>query len=293
MRATSDRWQVTGPVNIRSQLVAAAQALAPVAKENAALEARLLASHAWGMSVEQLVLCGNEARDEAAFAALVARRAKAEPVSQILGQKHFWKACFLVSRDVLTPRADSETMIETLLRLRPDMNAPYRMLDLGTGSGCLVLSALGEYASASGVAVDASAAALVMAERNAAALGLSHRCEMLQSDWCSNLKEKFDIILANPPYIPLSDMAGLDADVQHYEPHSALTDGADGLNCYRAIAQQLYQHANPGALALFEVGAGQAADIAAIGIAAGWQFLTISNDLAGIARVVAFEINPD
>lgn len=276
---------------ITQQLADARVKLAPVAGTNAALEARLLAAHAWRMSPEELVFYGQDARDAAALGSLIERRLKHEPVAQIVGQKHFWRDAFAVSRDVLTPRADSETMIETLLRLRPDHAAPLRVLDLGTGSGCLVLSALREYANATAVAVDASEAALAIATQNAAALGLASRVEMLHSDWCSKLTGTFDVILSNPPYIPTADIAALDADVNAYEPLSALDGGADGLNCYRVLVQQLLRHANPNALLLFEVGMGQAEDVAAIGVNAGWKLLDITNDLAGIPRVVALQTN--
>lgn len=276
---------------IAHQLAAAREKLAPVAGANAALEARLLAAHAWRMSPEELVFYGQDARDVAALGCLIERRLRHEPVAQIVGEKHFWRDAFAVSRDVLTPRADSETIIETLLRLRPDHAAPLRVLDLGTGSGCLVLSALREYANASAVAVDASPAALAVATQNAAALGLASRVEMLHSDWCSKLAGRFDVILSNPPYIPTADIAALDADVNVYEPMSALDGGADGRDCYRALTQQLLQHANPNALLLFEVGIGQAEDVATIGVNAGWKLLEITNDLAGIPRVVALQTN--
>ncbi len=278
---------------IAHQLQHARTALTPVAGANAALEARLLAAHAWGMSAEALILCGNEARDAAAFAALVERRLMAEPVAQIVGSKAFWKDEFKVTSAVLTPRADSETMIETLLRLRPDTAANYRLLDLGTGSGCLMLSALREYVQATGVAVDQSAAALAVAGANAVALGFASRVEMLQGDWCSNVTGNFDIILSNPPYIPTGEIAALDADVRVHEPMAALDGGVDGLDCYRLIVQQVATHAKPGSLLLFEVGMDQHADVAAIAAAQNWKLLDYAKDLAGIARVVALEFNPN
>ena len=276
---------------IAAQLADARAKLAAVAGANAALEARLLAAHAWRMSAEELVLYGNDARDTQAFAALVERRMKAEPVAQILGEKHFWRDVFKVSADVLTPRADTETMIECLLRHRPNHEAKLRLLDTGTGSGCLMLSALREYPNASAVAIDQSAAALAIAAQNAAALQLDARCELLQSNWCSNISGTFDVVLSNPPYIPTADITALDVDVRNYEPHTALDGGADGLDCYRTLVQQLPAYLNAGALVLFEVGQGQAADVAALGAAAGWNLIEIANDLAGIARVVAFETN--
>ena len=277
---------------IATQLAQARTKLAVIAGGNAALEARLLAAHAWDMSHESLLLHSDDVRDAAPFAALVARRLTAEPVAQIVGEKDFWKDTFTVTRDVLMPRADSETILETLLHHRADKGAPYRMLDLGTGSGCLILSALREYTNATAVAVDASPAALDIAARNAAALGMASRCEMLHSTWCEALVGRFDIILSNPPYIPTADIAGLEADVRVHEPMSALDGGVDGLDDYRRILQQLPVHAKPGSLLLFEVGMGQAADVAAIAAQAGWKLLETVNDLAGIARVVALEFNP-
>lgn len=299
--------------SIAQQLQHARTVLAPVAGTNAALEARLLAAHAWGMTLEALVLYGNEVRNAAPLESLLARRLAAEPVAQILGQKDFWKHRFFVNRDVLTPRADSETMIETLLRLRPDMQANLRMLDLGTGSGCLILSALGEYPNATAWAVDASDAALVIAAKNAAALGLESRCSIVRSNWCEAASGTFDVVLSNPPYIPTRDIDGLDTDVRGFEPHSALDGGTDGLDCYRSILgvsdwsadqsctphrglmagspSSLCKHLNPGALVLFEVGMGQAEDVAALAVAQGFTLKEIVADLAGIARVVALEFN--
>lgn len=276
---------------ISTQLIEARAKLAPVAGANAALEARMLAGHAWNMSAEELVLYGNDTREPAAFGSLLERRLNHEPVAQILGEKHFWRDKFVVTRDVLTPRADSETMIECLLRLQTDHKAPLRVLDLGTGSGCLLLSALREYPNARGVGVDQSEAALKIAAHNAAALELSDRCEFVRSDWCSNVTGAFDVVLSNPPYIPTADIAALDADVRVHEPMAALDGGADGLDCYRRIIKQLVAHVKPGSFLLFEVGMGQADDVAKLGQDAGWKLIEIAADLAGIARVVALQIN--
>lgn len=273
------------------QLSEARAKLAPVAGANAALEARLLAAHAWRMSPEELVLYGNDARDSQVFAALVERRMKAEPVSQILGEKHFWRDVFKVSANVLTPRADSETIIECLLRHRPNHEAALRLLDAGTGSGCLLLSALREYPHSTGVGVDQSELALAVAAQNAAALQFAARCELLHSNWCSKVVGTFDVVLSNPPYIPSAEIAALDRDVREYEPHAALDGGADGLECYRALVRQLPAHLNAGALVLFEVGQGQAEEVPALGTTVGWKLIEIANDLAGISRVVAFETN--
>jgi release factor glutamine methyltransferase len=277
---------------IAAQLNHARQALAPVAGEGAGLEARLLAGHAWGMSPEDLLRHADDARDDAALQQLLARRLTHEPVAQIVGHRFFWKDAFAVTRDVLTPRADSETMIEVLLQLRPQQQVPLRLLDLGTGSGCLLLSALREYPQGTGVGVDQSVAALVVARANAASLQLHSRSDFCCSNWCSNVSGEFDVILANPPYIETADIATLDADVRAHEPHSALDGGADGLDCYRSILQQIGAHLAPEALLLFEVGAGQASDVARLGAAHGFTLIQTTPDLAGIARVLAFHPTP-
>lgn len=274
-------------LSIAMQLRQAALVLAPVAKENAMLEARVLAQHAWGLTPESLLRYHDDIRDAAPLQALVERRMRAEPVAQILGEKHFWRDVFYVTRDVLTPRADSETVLENMLRLRPDRQAAYRVLDLGTGSGCLLLSALREYTNARGIGVDQSGLALAVAAKNAAALQLESRAAFLCSDWCSTLEGMFDVVLANPPYIPSAEIETLEADVRVYEPRSALDGGADGLVEYRAIFAQMKPYLAPNALLIFEVGMGQAADVAALAVAHGFTIHPTTTDLAGVPRVVA------
>ncbi len=275
--------------SIDQQLASARNVLAPVAGAGAALEARVLAGHAWGMSPEALVMGGKDVRDQAALGSLLARRLQNEPVSQIVGEKDFWKDTFIVSRDVLTPRADSETVIETLLRHHNDKDAVLRILDLGTGSGCLLLSVLREYPNALGMGVDRSEAALEIAQQNLEALKMEERAVMMRSDWFSNVLGTYDVVISNPPYIPTADITGLDADVRSYEPHGALDGGADGLDCYRSILSHVKPFMKPQALLLLEVGAGQADDVAALGVAQGFSLIEISTDLAGIARVVALQ----
>ena len=271
-----------------AQLQQARIQLLPIAGDLAALEARLLAQAAWGVSAEQLVQNAHEPRVGDDLQMLVNRRLQREPVAQILGYKDFWRDRFVVSRDVLTPRADSEAVIEVLLRRRIDKSAALRVLDLGTGSGCLLLSALREYPQATGVGVDQSPAALKIAAQNTAAFGVQNRCALMQSDWCSHVRGTFDVVIANPPYIPTADIVTLDADVRLHEPMAALDGGADGLEAYRRILQQIAPHLAANALLLFEVGKGQDADLVALGQAHGLQHVETATDLAGIARVVAF-----
>lgn len=273
----------------------ATQRLAAIGVDTAFLDARLLVAHALKLTREEMlsreghVLTDHE---RASVEALIARREAREPVSQILGKRGFWRDEFLVTKDVLTPRPESETMIEALLTLRPERDRAFQLLDLGTGSGCLLLSALREYPKSHGTGVDESEAALNVARANAQALGLDTRAQFIQSDWCVALPENFraDIVLANPPYIPAGEIATLAPEVRQYDPMRALHGGEDGLQCYRKIFSQLSLYLSPHALILTEVGATQAQDVAEIGRASGMKLSSIVPDLAGFARIVVFQL---
>lgn len=280
---------------VSAQLAYAAEQLSPISGELARLEARLLAEQAWGMRPEIIVRDANVevAEDKvAALEALVARRVGREPIAQILGRKQFWKDSFVVTRDVLTPRADSETIVEAVLKQLPDVKKTYRFLDLGTGSGCLLLSLLREYKASSGIGVDNSAAALNVAAANARTNGLESRVAFFHGDWCKNLEysAKFDVVVSNPPYIASAEMATLMPDVRDYEPTGALHGGNDGLDCYRAILSQIKPHMLEGALLVFEVGEGQAEDVVMHALAHGFTHVATEKDLAGIDRVVALRM---
>ena len=240
------------------------------------------------------VLREHAAGDDTLLAQYIARRAAGEPVAQIVGSKGFWTLDMHVTRDVLTPRPDTETIIDALLKYRPRKDASFRMLDLGTGSGCLILSALSEYVHATGDAVDVSENALKVARGNAERLGFcreKNRVEFFLGSWCAALPEgrMYDVILSNPPYIPTGEIATLDVDVRGFEPHGALDGGEDGLDCYRTLAMQMQTRMVDGAIALIEVGAGQSDDVADIMKQSGLTVINTENDLAGIARVVVLE----
>ena len=284
----------TGERTVSSLLRQARSRLIPVAGELAALEARLLAQAAWGMTQEVLVRDAERevaADKTAAFDTMMQRRLKHEPVAHILGHKDFWKDRFLVTGEVLTPRADSETLIETFLALRPDTNIPSRILDLGTGSGCLLLSLLREYPNATGLGLDRSAQALAVAQKNGEVLGLAGRAEFKLGDWCETLakSEKFDMVVTNPPYIPRAEIAGLAADVRDHEPEMALDGGEDGLDGYRSILAQLPLHLAAQALIVCEIGSGQAEPLSEMARSAGYEIALVAKDLAGTERAVALQ----
>ncbi|MPY69784.1 MAG: peptide chain release factor N(5)-glutamine methyltransferase [Alphaproteobacteria bacterium] len=270
-------------------LAPAARLLAAAGIEDAAREARLLLAHAAGCQATLLAV--DPARQiaadaAAAFEAALARRAAREPLAQITGMREFWSLDFRVTADVLIPRPDSETLLEAACALRPDRTVPLRVLDLGTGSGCLLLAALSEYPAATGLGVDISAPALAVARDNAVRLGLAGRARFVRADWDSGLDARFDLVLCNPPYVADGEVGSLAPEVARFEPKLALCGGADGLAAYRALAPALARRLTPGGLALVEAGSGQAPDIDHIFRKWGLAVPAVRRDLAGIARCV-------
>lgn len=217
--------------------------------------------------------------------ALVARRLAREPISHIIGRKGFWTLEFAVTPDVLTPRPDTELLVEAGLEfLAPDK--PGRVLDLGVGSGVVLLTVLSERPQAVGVGVDLSEAALIVARANGAALDLNSRIEWRAGDWGAGLEGPFDLILSNPPYIASAEIETLAPEVAKFEPRLALDGGADGLDAYRALMPQIRALLAPGGRFALEVGKGQAQAVWALADAAGLQPLDVRADLAGVDRVV-------
>jgi release factor glutamine methyltransferase len=263
----------------------AARALAAAGIEDARREARLLAAHVLGLPPGALA-GAEDPIDSAAFEPLVRRRAAREPLALITGKRGFWTLDLAVSADTLIPRPESETLIEAALVLCAG-DAPSRILDLGTGTGCLLLAALCEFPVAFGVGVDLSPAAAALAARNAVAHGLGDRAVFLAGDWGAPLGGRFDLILCNPPYIPAGDIAGLMPEVREYEPQRALSGGQDGLCAYRLVCAALPGLLAPGGVAVLELGAGQAPYVAALAQAAGLHYMGTRADLAGIARAIA------
>lgn len=271
---------------------AATQQLHAVGIESASLDARLLLQHVLGISHEQLLLrWTDEPADEqvTAYEHVIARRVAREPIAVITGKKPFWTYEFYTSAATLDPRPDSETLIEAVLKDHPDFDNALRILDMGTGTGCLLLSVLMEYPQAEGVAVDISADALEVAQKNVAMLGIEERVTLLQSRWTEKLSGRFDVIISNPPYIPRAEIAMLAPEVKQYDPMLALDGGEDGLDDYRHLAEQLLPFLDDSGLLYLEVGAGQSGDVKSIFEQAGWKCKAIHADLAGVERVVVME----
>lgn len=253
------------------------------------LDARLLLEAGAGVSRLEIVTDPRRAVSDAQVAAvnaLTKRREAREPVSHILGRKHFWTLDLAVNADVLTPRPETEFVVEAGLQALLPADAPHRILDLGAGSGAIMLALLQDRPNATGIAVDISPRALDVVRTNAAALGVADRLEIRQSDWAESLDERFDLVVSNPPYIRSGDIDGLAPEVAQYEPRLALDGGDDGLVAYRIITAALPRLLKPGAAFALEVGLGQAEAVAALAEAAGLTTDEPRRDLAGIPRVV-------
>jgi release factor glutamine methyltransferase len=251
--------------DIRSALADAARRLGGIS-DTARLDAELLMAHGLGVSREMLLLGRLDDPVPDMFEALLARRLSHEPVAYITGTRDFWTITLNVTSAVLIPRPDSETLIEAAIA-HFGKEAPRRVLDLGTGSGALLLAALTEWPDATGLGVDASEAALAVAAANAGRLGLSDRAAFALGDWGHGVNEVFDLILCNPPYVENGEM--LAPEVTDYEPASALYAGEDGLDDYRRLLPQFERLMAPGAVVALEIGAAQAQAVSALALEAG------------------------
>ena len=217
----------------------------------------------------------------------MARRENHEPLSHLTGEREFWSLPYHVSSAVLDPRPDSETLIEVALDQFADADDAFTVLDLGTGSGCLLLTILKHRPSARGVGVDLSPEALDVAVRNAARLGVAARAEFICANWGDALASGFNLILCNPPYIATDELAELAPEVALYEPRHALDGGADGLSAYRALLPDLARLLQSGGTALLEIGVGQADDVSLMIEKTGLSVSGLYPDLSGIPRCMA------
>jgi len=265
------------------------------------IDARLLLQQVLGITREELLLEPKRMLSETEqqqFESLLERRLAHEPMSHIIGSREFYGLEFKVTPDVLTPRPDTETVVDTVLlqitenrRWKTSNPASViRILDLGTGTGCLLLSLLHALPNARGTGVDISPQALAVAQENAEKLGLADRAEFALSRWCEKISKNYDIIVANPPYIASNAIAALMPDVADYEPHLALDGGPDGLAAYRDIARQLRPHLAEQAIVVLEIGAGQERLVADIFITEGFRLEAERSDLAGIPRCLVMTL---
>ena len=272
-------------ITLREALASGAAQLDSAGVESPRREARLLAAHLLDAAPGQFLDPLQEI-DASAWQALVVRRAQREPLAFITGRRGFWTLDLLVSPATLIPRPDSETLISAALHLFPSPDSVHRILDLGTGTGALLLAALSAFPGAFGVGVDRAPAAAQLAARNAAANGLSGRAAFLAADWAAAISASFDLILCNPPYIPRGEIGALMPEVACFEPASALDGGPDGLDAYRHLTGCLPAMLAPGGAAVFELGEGQQDQVRALAEAAGLHYLGCEADLGGIARAL-------
>lgn len=271
-------------------IAAIAAALAAAGIEEARREARLIL--AFALRIEPGALFGREMVPMDDAMALARRRAAREPLAYIFGRREFWSLDFEVSPATLIPRPDSETLIEAAVREVGDRAVVRAVLDLGTGTGALLLAALAEFPGAFGVGLDVVGAAAALARRNAVRLGFGARCGFVVGDWAAALGGRFDLVLANPPYVPRGEMAGLMPEVARYEPQSALDGGVDGFDAYRVIIAALPRLLRAGGIAVIEAGAGQAAGMMGLAAAAGMTARG-HEDLAGVVRAVVMRMRAD
>jgi len=277
---------------IRDALRDGARRLAAAGVEGARLDARLLLGHALGREVwphEETAL-DRDALDR--FEALLHRRRNREPVSRIVGRRAFWTLDLEVTPATLDPRPDSETLIEAAVEAFRDAPPPARILDLGTGTGCLLLAALSEFPDAIGLGLDRLPAAADVARRNAETTGLSARAEIRSGDW-SDLTGagRFELILSNPPYIAAGEISSLEPDVRGFDPLEALEAGRDGLDAYRSLAPVLADLLAPGGIAILELGIGQGDAVAAIMAPYGLTVAARRDDLGGVSRALVLKWN--
>jgi release factor glutamine methyltransferase len=275
---------------LRELMKQAGEHLATRGIETAALDARLLLQAASGLRHGEIVAEPDLAvppEVAARFSFLIERRCKFEPVSRILGTREFYGRSFRVTPDVLDPRADTETLIGVVLALAKG-KGQIRILDLGTGSGAIVVTLLAELPGAKAVASDLSAAALEIAKSNAEALGVIDRVNFVQANWFDGIDGQFDLIVSNPPYVPLGNIASLALDVRDFDPLKALDGGPDGLEAYRRIASGAGAHLAPKGHIILEIGAGQENAVNDLFMGQGFNRESRHFDLAGHVRCLAF-----
>lgn len=259
------------------------------------IDARLMLEVAAGVTRTEIVTDPYReltAEQAAMLEDFLARRARREPVSHIIGRKGFWKILLQVNKNVLTPRPETEVIVDEVLKAFPEQ-MPFSMLDLGVGSGTILLAVLAERPAAKGLGVDASSEALAVARDNAANLDLNNRAAFLHGDWTAGLSDAgFDLVVSNPPYIPSAVIETLEPEVRDHEPRLALDGGADGLDAYRLLAPEILRVLKPGGMFAVEIGYDQSKAVEALFNAAGAQGVRTVKDLSTHDRVVTGVKNP-
>jgi release factor glutamine methyltransferase len=281
----------------------AQQELAQKGVDNPQLDARLLVAQALGCDRLQLALQPERVltvQEIATLQSLIDRRANREPVARIFGLREFWGLPFALNEATLEPRPDSETLISVCTEQASNTGQAHHetpmipnpcllpsVLDLGTGTGCLLLALLHEMPNATGLGLDIAPRAVDQARQNAERLGLSSRATFRVNNWLEGITDCFDIILSNPPYIAHDEIVALMPEVREHDPMVALDGGKDGLDIYRHLIPQLPRHLNPNGFVVFEVGQGQAKSVSALLRIAGFSNVTVRKDFGGIERCVA------
>jgi len=288
----------SSPQTIADALTAAVDRLtaAGLAAADGRLDARMLLAHVLGLpSPAGLSLRLGDPLDAdraACLTRLIERRARREPVGRILGRRGFWTLDLALGPETLEPRPDTETVVGALLERLVPADAPWRLLDLGTGTGCLLLALLAELPAATGLGVDRAAGAVEIARRNAETNGLASRATFREGDWGDGAvalgvaADSLDAVVSNPPYIATAELAGLAPEVRDHDPLLALDGGADGLTAYRILIPLAWTMVRPGGWLAFEVGAGQADDVSGLMSLNGFSSIEVIRDLAGWERCV-------
>ncbi len=253
--------------------------------ENPRLEARLLLAHALALTQNDLIRHADRPIDPNAFEMMLGRRVAREPLAFIVGHREFWSMDFKVSTATLIPRPDSETLVEAAIEAFANRRPPRRIIDLGTGTGCLLLALLKEFPSAFGIGLDVGTDAAALARDNAARNGLAKRSGFFVGEWTKSVSGRFDLVVSNPPYIPGSDINDLMPEVACHESRQALDGGADGCDAYRWILPNLKNHLEPGGVAILELGAGQANYVKVLAGEAGLA-ASVRVDLANLPRAI-------
>ena len=280
---------ITPDTTRRQAMRLLAEAFERAGIEDATIDARLLLCAAAGFDHAGLIRDPDLPLEEHAEQTLhfAQRRLAREPVSRILGERSFWSFDLLVTPDVLDPRPDTETIIDTALELLgARQSEPLRILDLGTGSGAILCALLDCFPNATGLGVDLSKEACAIARENLNRCELTSRGQIRQGTWNAALPGPYDLVVSNPPYIPSADLADLDPEVRLYDPSLALDGGGDGLTAYRDICALLPDLLTPGGLAIFEIGIGQGPDVKALMAQAGLRETSGRADLAGVERAI-------